>query len=113
MGIPETALRIALLCASVLFAAVIIAAAQEVNRQEAFTRQDFDNAICFQKCHKPKSISPADKPKDLWRMLIEKNGHAIFAEIPWKNAKEKERILQYLLNHANNAEPKSEGIGVW
>jgi len=46
-------------------------------------------------------------------MLIEENGHAIFADIPWQSRKQKEKILQYLLTHAHNAEPESEGIGVW
>ncbi|MFP4532202.1 MAG: hypothetical protein ACLFNS_05925 [Desulfobacterales bacterium] len=113
MRIPETLLRIGLLCTCIVFAAALVAMAQEKNSQEGFTRQDFDNAICFRKCHAPQSISPKDKPKNLWRMLIEKNGHAIFAEIPWQSQEQKEKILQYLLAHANNAEPEYEGIGVW
>jgi len=113
MHTPETVLRIGLLCVCILFAAVLVAIAQEKNSQEGFTRQDFENSICFKKCHAPKSISPKDKPQNLWRMLIEENGHAIFADIPWQSRKQKEKILQYLLTHAHNAEPESEGIGVW
>ena len=113
MCTPETVLRIGLLCTCILFAAVLVAMAQEKNSQATFTRQDFDNSICFKKCHDPQNISPKDKPKNLWRMLIEENGHAIFADIPWQSEKQKESILQYLLTHAHNAEPESEGIGVW
>lgn len=113
MRIPETVLRIGLLCACMLLAAVLVAVAQEKSSQEDFTRQDFANSVCFRKCHAPQSISPKDKPKNLWRMLIEKNGHAIFAEIPWQNSEQKETILQYLLNHADDAKPQPEGIGVW
>lgn len=113
MRIPETGLWIGLLSTFVLLVAVLGATAQEENKPNAFTRQHFDNSICFQKCHKPKEIAPSDKPKNLWRLLIEENGHKIFAKIPWKSREQKEQILQYLLNHANNAEPESEGIGVW
>ena len=113
MRIPENLLCIGLLCLLIFYAAVIAASAQDDKAQNPFTRQDFNNSICFQKCHKPTDFSPSDKSAALWRMLFEYNGHDLFAEIPWKNAEEKAQLLQFLINHAHNPEPESEGIGVW
>lgn len=113
MRIAEKTLWVIISCAIITCAAAVGAPGQNNSNVSSFTREDFDNSICFQKCHNPKRISPEDKPKNLWRLLIEEGGHDIFAEIPWESPEQKEQILQYLLNQAKKDEPESEGIGFW
>ena len=113
MRILEQALWIIISCAFIICAVAISAPAQDNNPISPFARPDFDNSICFQKCHNPETIAAADMPENLWRNLIEKSGHNIFSEIPWKSSEQKEQILRYLLSQARKAEPESEGIGSW
>jgi hypothetical protein len=74
-------------------------------------RKQFNNSICFIKCHQPNSFSPSDKSKQQWEFLIEKNGHAIFEDIPWENEQQKKQIIDYLLRNSKGF--LKEGIGVW
>jgi len=76
-------------------------------------RQPAVLATCFFKCHKKTDFRASDKTKRQWLLLIGKNGHDIFAPIPWKSGAEKKRVLEFLLKHASNARSGSEGIGVW
>jgi hypothetical protein len=46
-------------------------------------------------------------------MVIEKDGHSIFSEIPWGNTGEKEEIIKYLTSNAKNTSFESAGIGEW
>lgn len=73
----------------------------------------FEDSICFQKCHTENDFSPSHKTQKQWLILIEKDGHAIFQEIPWQSADEKDRVLIFLLKHARDANTIKEGIGVW
>ncbi len=72
----------------------------------------FSGSVCF-KCHGPADVNPSDKTRKQWWLLIEENGHAIFAEIPWSTPDEKKSILRYLLFHAKKTNPQIEGIGLW
>jgi hypothetical protein len=71
---------------------------------------DFYNSLCF-RCHKTNEFSPADKTLKQWQRLIEADGHAIFAEIPWESPLQKKQILQFLMENAGNY--RSQGIGHW
>lgn len=113
MRITSKALWIVISCALFFCVAAGGAAGQDSSSNNSFTHPDFDNSICFQKCHNPQALSAADMPKNLWRHLIEKGGHDIFSEIPWQSDEEKEMIIQYLTSQARKPEPKSEGIGSW
>ncbi len=75
--------------------------------------REFENSICFKRCHSIDEIHPADKTAKQWRLLIEKEGHAIFSRIPWKNPEQKEKVLDYLLQNARKSTPGPAGIGVW
>ena len=112
MRITRKALWIVISCALFFCVAAGRATGQD-GSSNSFTHPDFDNSICFQKCHSPQALSAADMPKSLWRHLIEKGGHDIFSEIPWQSEEEKKMIIQYLTNQARKPEPKSEGIGAW
>jgi hypothetical protein len=72
----------------------------------------FQQAVCFE-CHKRKDIDATTKTQKQWRVLIEDNGHEIFQSIPWSNPEEKRNVMQHLLEHAKQTNPKSEGIGIW
>jgi len=74
---------------------------------------EFENSICFKRCHHPGGFQASDKTAKQWTLLIEKNGHSIFTEIPWHNADQKRKIVNYLLNNARDSKPESSGIGVW
>jgi len=76
-------------------------------------QKEFNNSICFKRCHTKKELSPSQKTRKQWIILIEKNGHAIFQKIPWESTAQKDQILIYLLRHARDAETIKEGIGVW
>lgn len=76
-------------------------------------RNEFENSICFNRCHTKNDFSPSKKTRKQWIILIEKDGHAIFQKIPWKNTDQKDRILIYLLRHAKDADTVKEGIGIW
>lgn len=76
-------------------------------------RTEFENSICFKQCHQTDEFSPSDNTAKQWIILIEKNGHSIFSDIPWESAEQKESILQYLLKNAKHSKPESAGIGVW
>ena len=76
-------------------------------------QKEFNNSICFKRCHTKKKLSPSQKTRKQWIILIEKNGHAIFQKIPWESTAQKDQILIYLLRHARDAETIKEGIGVW
>ncbi len=76
-------------------------------------RQEYDNSICFKRCHIKNDFAAPDYTEKQWRLLIEENGHALFSEIPWENPDKKEKILSYLLDNAVYSGPTSEGIGVW
>ncbi len=75
--------------------------------------QEFENSICFKRCHKLGDIYPSDNTAKQWRLLIEQGGHTIFSEIPWENQQQKNEIVDYLLNNARKSRPDSAGIGVW
>ena len=82
----------------------------------AFDRKmqyDFENSICFKKCHRKNDFHPSGHTAKQWRLLIEADGHAIFEEIKWAGPQEKEEILNYLLRHAKDSKPGAAGIGVW
>lgn len=111
MRITEKALWIVMSCA--FFLCVAAGATGQDSSIGSFSHPDFDNSICFQKCHSPQALSAADMPKSLWRHLIENGGHDIFSEIPWQSDEEKEMIIQYLTDQARKPEMKSEGIGSW
>ena len=78
---------------------------------EKFQKIDFENSVCFRRCHQVNDINPSDKTEQQWRMLIEKNGHDIFKKIMWESSDQKEKTLIYLLKHAGGS--GAEGIGVW
>lgn len=87
-----------------------------VNRSRHADReisQEFENSICFKRCHSLDKIHPSDKTAKQWRLLIGKEGHAIFSRIPWKNPEQKEKVLDYLLQNARKSTPGPAGIGVW
>ncbi|MDA3896910.1 MAG: hypothetical protein PF482_12285 [Desulfobacteraceae bacterium] len=75
--------------------------------------QEFENSICFKRCHNTGDFYPSDNTAKQWRLLIDQEGHAIFSDIPWESPQQKEQILDYLLNNARNTKPGSAGIGVW
>lgn len=75
--------------------------------------QEFENSICFKRCHKSGDFYPSDNTAKQWRLLIEQGGHTIFSEIPWKSQQQKNEIIDYLLNNARKSRPGSAGIGVW
>lgn len=75
--------------------------------------REFENSICFKRCHNFDQIHPSDKTAKQWRLLIEKDGHAIFSRIPWKTPEQKEKVLDYLLQNAGKSTPGPAGIGVW
>lgn len=74
---------------------------------------EFENSICFRRCHNKNALHPDDNTAKQWRLLIEKDGHSIFRDIPWESQQEKQKILDYLLKNAKDAKPGSAGIGVW
>lgn len=74
---------------------------------------EFENSICFKRCHTTNDFYPSQNTAKQWRLLIEQGGHSIFSEIPWDTPNQKEDILNYLLHHAKNSKPESAGIGVW
>lgn len=76
-----------------------------------FNKDDFENSVCFRRCHQLNNFTPSEKTEQQWRMLIEKNGHDIFKKIVWESPDQKEQTLFYLINHAGS--PGDEGIGVW
>ena len=78
---------------------------------EKFKKIDFDNSVCFRRCHQVNDFNPSDKTEQQWRMLIEKDGHDIFKKIVWESRDQKEQTLHYLLKHAGGS--SAEGIGVW
>lgn len=78
----------------------------------AYLHSSFNHFVCHQ-CHSPGDINAADKTRKQWRVLIGNNAHSIFKPIPWVNQEEKNNVLQYLLEHAQNTNLRSEGIGVW
>ncbi|MBC2717698.1 MAG: hypothetical protein HF978_20540 [Desulfobacteraceae bacterium] len=80
---------------------------------EQILNQEFDNSICFKRCHNKNDIKPSDNTVKQWRLLIEEDGHAIFGKILWENDKQKEAVLNYLFNNAGNSKPEPAGIGVW
>ncbi len=78
-----------------------------------YTHFQFNHSVCFQKCHRKTEFSPSSKTRKQWWLLIEDNGHDIFKPIQWKSPEQKKRILEFLLQHAKDAGPDNEGIGVW
>jgi hypothetical protein len=78
---------------------------------DRMNRCDFENSICFMRCHQKGAFSPSDKTEQQWRMLIEKDGHDIFERIVWESSQQKKQILNYLIEHAGSS--GAEGIGVW
>ena len=78
-----------------------------------FTHVRFEHSVCFLQCHHQHKVSPADKTQKQWRLLIEDNGHDIFRPIQWESPEQKKVILNFLLQHARDAGPDTEGIGVW
>lgn len=101
-------------CFIILFLMIALSTSSAENSQSAsdtISRRQFDNSICFIKCHQQKAFSLADKSQKQWEILIEKNGHAIFKKIPWENELQKKQIVNYL--HENAKGFMKEGIGVW
>ncbi|MGM0453419.1 MAG: hypothetical protein ACQERN_09675 [Thermodesulfobacteriota bacterium] len=84
-----------------------------IEEQLRFESNEFSESICFKKCHQPADFSPAEKTRKQWRLLIGEDGHAIFKEINWESTRQKQRVMQYLLENAKNANADAEGIGVW
>ncbi|MDA3897109.1 MAG: hypothetical protein PF482_13290 [Desulfobacteraceae bacterium] len=76
-------------------------------------RNEYENSVCFKRCHNNNDFLISDYSEKQWRLLLEENGHTIFDIIPWKNAQAKEKILQYLVNNACNSGPSAGGIGCW
>jgi len=76
-------------------------------------KNEFENSICFKRCHQPSDFSPSHKTRKQWLLLIEKEGHAIFEKIPWQSSEHKDRVLIFLLRHAKDESSVKEGIGVW
>lgn len=76
-------------------------------------KQEYDNAVCFKRCHIKNDFSASDYTAKQWWLLIGENGHTIFSEIPWETPDKKEKILSYLLNNAACSGSLKEGIGVW
>ena len=76
-------------------------------------KQEYDNAVCFKRCHIKNDFSPSNYTAKQWRRLIGEKGHTIFSEIPWEDSDKKEKILSYLLTNAAHSEPSTEGIGIW
>jgi hypothetical protein len=74
---------------------------------------EFEKSICFKRCHHSGSLQASDKTAKQWQLLIERNGHSIFSEIPWQTPDQKRKIVDYLLNNARDSKPESSGIGVW
>ncbi len=83
---------------------------QEYNQ---ILNQEFEQSICFKRCHLRNDFHPSDNTAKQWRLLIEKDGHAIFGKIHWENPQQKEHILNYLLMNARKLKPDVAGIGVW
>ena len=73
----------------------------------------FEKSICFKRCHYSSQFQASDKTVKQWTLLIEKNGHSIFSEIPWQNSDQKRKIVDYLIEHARDSKPEASGIGVW
>ncbi len=76
-------------------------------------KNEFENSICFKRCHKPNDFSPSQKTRKQWLLLIENEGHAIFEKIPWESPEQKDRVLIFLLRNAKDESRMKEGIGVW
>jgi hypothetical protein len=76
-------------------------------------KSDYDNAVCFKKCHQKEDFSPSDKTRLQWQMLIENNGHDIFKKIIWEDQAQKEQVMMYLLDNSRSSGYQTEGIGVW
>ncbi len=83
------------------------------NEYNQIIKQEYDNSICFKRCHSRNDFSTPDNTEKQWRLLIEDDGHAIFNTIPWENPQIKDKIVMYLLNNAGNSRPEAEGIGTW
>lgn len=83
---------------------------QNVNQSN---NHQFENSICFKRCHLKNDFHPSDNTAKQWRLLIEENGHAIFDEIDWENTEQKRNIVNYLIENARKSTPESAGIGVW
>ena len=75
--------------------------------------QEYNQSVCFQRCHSTNDFSASDYTNEQWCQLIEKDGHSIFSEIPWGNTGEKEKLIKYLTNNAKKASFESAGIGEW
>lgn len=75
--------------------------------------QAYRDSVCFKRCHNISDFQPADHTARQWRLLIEKDGHSLFDEIPWQSQAEKEQVLNYLLEKSKNTSPAPAGIGVW
>ncbi|MDA3895127.1 MAG: hypothetical protein PF482_03145 [Desulfobacteraceae bacterium] len=75
--------------------------------------QDYNHSVCFKRCHTTNDFSASDYTYEQWCILIEKDGHSIFSEIPWENPDMKDNLIKYLMSNAKNATPEPAGIGVW
>ena len=64
-------------------------------------RAEFESSVCFERCHQINEIHPSDNTAKQWILLIEKDGHSIFDNIPWESPEQKEALLQYLLKMRN------------
>jgi hypothetical protein len=76
-------------------------------------KQNYENSVCFKRCHSRNDFSAGAYSVKQWRLLIEKDGHAIFCKIPWSSSQEKEKVIKYLSKTASNHRPDTEGIGNW
>lgn len=76
-------------------------------------QQNYERSVCFKRCHNRNDFSAGAYTLKQWRLLIEKDGHALFCKIPWDDSYEKEKILKYLLKTASSQRPAPEGIGIW
>ncbi len=94
-----------------LVAPVVVKISPLQYRQKAM--QEYNQSVCFQRCHSKNDFSASDYTYRQWCQLIEKDGHSVFSEIPWENTGEKEKPIKYLTNNARNASFESAGIGEW
>ncbi len=75
--------------------------------------QEYNQSVCFKRCHSNNDFSASDYTYKQWCQLIEKDGHYIFSEIPWENTEQKEKLIKYLTLNAKNTSFESAGIGEW
>jgi len=64
-----------------------------LKERKQIIKQNYDNSICFKRCHSRNDFSAGAYTVKQWRLLIEKDGRAVFCKIPWGNSHEKEKVF--------------------